>query len=229
MGIKRKLSSNSGASIVFALAIFLISTIISLTLITISVTSAKTSSIQLEDEQAYLAVSSAARLFVSAMGDTELKARQTATDGNLPEDYFEGATFYKGTDPSNSETLLELDNALINYLGDGDGTTFSILSPDTNLKYDVEVKIRKVDSNKDLIEDDASPYVFIAEFASKKKEGIAAKGSYRTSMCFYPYITQVTHYKAVTDGTSNKNVVDNRDTIVTWDIFKDATGESKGD
>ena len=63
MNVFKKLKTNTGATIVFALAIFLVAVVIGVSLLTISVSSARSSASQLKDEQAYLAVSSAARLF----------------------------------------------------------------------------------------------------------------------------------------------------------------------
>ena len=62
MKVYKRLNSNRGATIIFAIAILLVAAVISLAIIAISLTSAQSSAHVLEDEQGYLAVSSAARI-----------------------------------------------------------------------------------------------------------------------------------------------------------------------
>ena len=59
----RKLRQERGASAAFALAIFLIAALFSFTMVEGALTAAQNASIQHEEEQAYLSVTSAARLF----------------------------------------------------------------------------------------------------------------------------------------------------------------------
>ena len=64
----RKLRQERGASVVFALVIFLIVTLFSWTMVNGALTAAQNASMQREEEQAYLSVTSAARLFCHEAG-----------------------------------------------------------------------------------------------------------------------------------------------------------------
>lgn len=221
MGIKRKLSSKSGASIVFALAIFLVSTIISLALISISLTSAKSSAMQLEDEQAYLAVSSAARLLQKQMSTS---CAEVTYDGDGVGGYVATPSSYEykkvkgtGTVPTAIQNLMQ---HVITSNADADLTiTPADTLEDKMGKVTITIKPQILKNAGSGSETFNFPY---NSFKAELKSDDTKKQKYNTTMYFYVYAsTEVTN----TVNADGKTVPLKKVVTFTWDVYGQNNGK----
>ncbi|MBE5859340.1 MAG: hypothetical protein E7301_04350 [Butyrivibrio sp.] len=198
----KKLKSNRGATIIFAMAIFLVAVVISVSLITVSLTATKSSASQLEDEQAYLAVASAARIFqkeVEGKNVVLTKVGETITSS------ISGVSESAKSEPIN--------NALITIAGGNDPTKITVSSP-TQLGYDVDITFKVDDYSFDATfkRDD---YSFDAIFSAYKKDKPGQK-FYTSTMHFHSFVGAATIYDV--DGNPAKEL-----TKVRWSIYGEDT------
>ena len=176
----KKLKSNRGATIIFAMAIFLVAAIISASLVTVSLSATKSSASQLEDEQAYLAVSSAARIFqkeVEGKNVVLTKVGETITSS------ISGVAESAKSEPIN--------NALILIASGTVPTKITVTSP-TQVGYDVDI-VFTVNADKS----------FDATFSSYKK-GKAGEKAYTSAMHFNSFVGESTIYNV--DGSKAKEL-----------------------
>ena len=197
----KKLKSNRGATIIFAMAIFLVAVVISASLVTVSLTATKSSASQLEDEQAYLAVASAARIFQKKVeGKNVIITKEGATttasiDGvteNNPDPIDSTLIFIAGLDPTGN--VPDPENIIVT-------------SP-AELSYDVVISMK--------VKND---YSFDAIFTSYKK-GKPDKKIYSATMHFNAFVGAGS-IKDI-NGTAVKNV-----TKVRWSIYGEDTKRGK--
>lgn len=115
----RKLNSNSGMSILFALLFFLVVAMISAVILTASAVNLDKTDKQKKEQQAYLSISSASRLIRSVFGNTSCSGTESLTIyGCTLNNDLAGITLdpMKEADKSNICNKLEIDGADKNNL-----------------------------------------------------------------------------------------------------------------
>lgn len=212
----KKLKSNKGATIIFAMAIFLVAVILSVSLITISMTAVKSTSRQLEDEQAYLAVSSAARLFQKQIEGATVDVTYEADDaGNLSN----SPEAISNEDVKGSGLTGPVKDFLKSWANPGStlAKTFTITPSDAYAdKIDVVQITISADTNTDV-----SPYHGFKAVLKNVPNGGENSAVYETTMYFYVYCSSKTTYKNVNDSVKPEKKVD----TLCWKIY----GEKNGD
>ena len=219
MDLIKKLKSNSGATIVFALTVFMIAAIISTTIILISESSAKLSGKERQDEQAYLAVSSAARLMEKEISSrtvtitTSKDVEEESAEGNVTGDDTEGGTDSEiivsiagaetpitsfENDPV-SELLIDILSDMINVTGSDRPKSITIKLPDETdyIGYTVVASIttgnKTVQAEGELGDaassDDSNTFICTYE-AFKFEDEEFEDCVYSTSVSYYGYITK---------------------------------------
>ncbi len=223
---RKKIESQNGATIVFALAVFLVAVIISFSLVTISSTAIKTSGKQLKDEQAYLAVSSAARMIQKQLDGLYIEVEYPGdiTGGES----LSGTYKIKRTERLEDETgakyvireitgdnLVGFEAAIFAVIKGDKSMTESMLTVTSSDAPGMKMNPVKVIINAPDDRDDYGENGFSVVFQAldEKDDSVI----YQSSLDFYGYSTNRVKRKP-------DNTVKSTTTRISWRIYNDKTG-----
>ena len=220
----KKLKSNRGATMIFAMAMFLVAIVISVSLISVSMSATKTAASVLEDEQAYLAVSSAARILQDEIESKDIIQtdwkesfdghasgyRSTKITDKTTEP--ETITTYEGEGLPSGEPVSKM---LIGVLRGTAPEKITVISPD-DLECDVEIVISvKADKSLKAVLN-----------AYDKNDAEKLKPLYTTSLVFYSYIGTA-EVKGLPEGATEMIVV-KEVTKARWSIYGESIKRGVG-
>ena len=144
--LRQKLHSDSGATIIIAMAVFLIVTLLSTTIVSAALTGVRSAGLQRREEQAYLSVSSAAILLRDTIhadgpdGNRVMRVRESGTKEGVEYTYPDSYTSFGGFFPG------ELCKMIAGMeIGDG---TYTLSCSDDGIQ-DVTVEL-SMDASKAL-------------------------------------------------------------------------------
>ena len=221
----KKLKSNRGATMIFAMAVFLVAIVISVSLISVSMSATKTSASVLEDEQAYLAVSSAARILQDEIETKGIIQTDWKADyGGQSNGYRSTKLTDNMTDPA-TVTVLSGDELplgepvsrfLIGILRGTSPEKITVVSPD-DLGCDVEIEF--------TVAADRSFKAILNAY--DKFDVVRSEPLYTTSLFFYAYVGSA-EVKGLPEGATEKILV-KEVTKARWSVYGESIKRGAGD
>ena len=228
--IHKKVSAKDGATIVFALTIFLIAALIGTSLVTISVSSVKLSGKQRKDEQAYLMASSTARLIEKEISKRTIiitkdvnsnkeiikvvKESNPNESQNQNEESPAQGTQTEGQSAEYSESKDPISKALVNVLK---GVSEQAL--DLNLTADADIEDYINYYAKIVIKKSAADYSFDCTYNIYQVGDATNEAKYTSTVHYYGY-----------ESEAKINVINDEDTEPQlakeikkcyWSLFRD--------